>query len=121
MLIINYNTLLKMTSDLLDRRKPIYNLLQKLPCFSDISNSDLQFDMYCRTSFDDISMVLKYCYIQNLLRPITTHQQIQAFIKKHYFYTSKNIDFLLRYKTSECPIHTLEDSVQYYEITTCQF
>lgn len=107
-----------MTSDLLNIRKPISNLLQKLPCFSEIQNLDFQFDMYCSTQLDDISMVLKYCYMQNLLRPITTHKQIQAFIQKHFFYTSKNIDYLLKYKASECPIHTLEDCVQYYEIAT---
>lgn len=105
-------------SDLLNRRKPVSNLLKKIPCFSEISNLHLQFDMYCSTHLDDICMVLKYCYIQNLLRPITTHQQIQAFIQKHYFYTSSNIDFLLRYKASRYPVHKLEDSVQYQEIAT---
>lgn len=105
-----------MPNSLVNRRKPISSLLSKLPAYSEISYLDLKFDMYCSTTFEDISMVLKYCYVQNLLRPITSYQYIQSFLQKHYFYTSNNIDFLLRYKASKYPVHSLEDHVQSCEI-----
>lgn len=105
-----------MQSDLLSKRKPISHLLKKLPSSSYNYQFSLDFDMYRSTQLGDLSQLFKYCYIENLMRPIVSSSSLHALLHNHYLFSSSNADFLLYYKSQENPVHSLEDEVQRCEI-----
>lgn len=105
-----------MQSALLGRRKPISELLAKLPLSSYNSQFTLDFDMYRSTQIEDLSQLFKYCYIENLMRPIVSSDLLQSLLEKQSFYSAAEADFLFYYKTQQNPVHNLEDQVQKIEV-----
>lgn len=104
-----------MPSPLFTKRKPISHLISKLPDTSINSQLSDKFDMYRSTRIPDLSLLLQYCYIENLMRPIVKPPFIQELILKHFHYSAE-LEFLVRYKTQDFPMHSFEDNVTISDI-----
>jgi hypothetical protein len=71
--------------------------------------------MYRSTRINDLPLILQYCYIENLMRPIIKPNFIQALLFKHFLYSSE-LEFIVHYKIQDFPMHSFEDNVTQSDI-----
>lgn len=105
---------MKHISKFLERRKPISDLEQDIPCFIHLDLISSKFNMYRRIPTPLLSLVLNYCYIEHLARSYTSQTELNKFLHRvgRKFSISLNILKKLKKQRVSDAVHKIEDEIE---------